>query len=97
MVTHELSFFVFPLNQRIVDKCVQNTHQGVFVVPQKLHRDLARLAECAFDARNTKCIHDIVGEAEWNPFRRFEGFTLYSNLSHEVLSVGCMGYADLLE
>lgn len=35
-VTYQLSLLIFPFYQGIVDESVQNAHQGVPIVPQKL-------------------------------------------------------------
>lgn len=79
--TNNFAFLVLPLNQRIVDKCIKNAHQGVLVVSQKLHGYLTRLAERAFNTCYAKRIYNILGEAEWNSLWRFESFALRMTFS----------------
>jgi len=64
-----------PLDQRVVDKWLQNAEQRVHFLPQYTKRDFATFPERPF---NTGCSHGfrhIVGKAEGNLLRPFKALT----------------------
>ena len=62
--TYHPLLLIFPFDKRVMNKRIEDAHQRVLVIPEKLEGDLATLAECPFNACHAERVHDIWGKAE---------------------------------
>ena len=61
-----------------MNKRIEDAHQRVLVIPEKLEGDLATLAECPFNACHAERVHNIWGKAERDALWCFQRFALHS-------------------
>jgi len=59
-----------------MNKCIEDTHEGVLVITEELHRNFAGDAEDSFYPSHSKAVNKVLSESEGNPFGCVKRFTL---------------------